>query len=188
MHYFREELTGCASWEQVFQCMDAWAPLIRHIFMRENLPFTAMAHMTEGTNVVFRVGDYVAKVFAPPASGFDTGVDYDAEVFGLRLAQSHGICAPKCIATGRVCDKYDFDYIIMDYVPGQDLHFAHAQLTEQEKFNIGQQLRAFSDKLNRPCEEFRPIHARRNWSRARQFTMCPPSFQAERAAYLATHQ
>jgi aminoglycoside phosphotransferase (APT) family kinase protein len=128
------------------------------------------------------------------------------ELFGLKLANARGVPAPKLIADGVVEDKYDFRYMIMDYIHGKMLGEVEDSLSYEDKLYIGKQIRNITDKLNAPCENFTPSQFSpkgENGSASRRYLPVtidvkqyaiqsdvwdkegfPPSFQKERLAYL----
>ncbi|MCL2372363.1 MAG: aminoglycoside phosphotransferase family protein [Defluviitaleaceae bacterium] len=186
MQLFNETITNWDDWGRTFQSIPAFAPLVEHIFRAEGLPFCQIENMTPGTNAVFKVGAYVVKIFAPPGLGQDFGVDVNVEIFGMKLAEAQGVPAPRLLSDGLVQDKYPFRYMVMDYMPGRLFDDIEGELTYEQKFTIGQKMRAITDKLNVKCEEFTSLdvleHAINNedW-REEGF---PESLLAERLAYL----
>jgi hypothetical protein len=92
---FRKEINDWPSWATVFQSIDEFRPLIRAIFEREMLEgVDRVSELTPGTNAVFRVGEYVIKIFAPEESGVNSDADYEAELQSMRRAQQQGIRTP----------------------------------------------------------------------------------------------
>lgn len=75
MDIFTAGIDGWSSWGKIFQSIEAFEPLVKYIFNRHNLTFTEIEHCTPGTNAVFKVGNYVVKIFAPKESGMDTDSD-----------------------------------------------------------------------------------------------------------------
>jgi len=188
MHHFTETIDGWVAWERVYQSIPAWEPLIRHIFEKENLPFTWVEYLNPGSNAVFKIGAYVAKIYAPPESGMDSYGDYQTEIFAVRRAKALGVCAPECVAAGRVCEKYNFDYMIMRFIEGVEFDAAAKNYTAQEKYAVGRQLRDISNKLNTACEDFNGIDAIHDPSRATRFECFLESFKAERLAWLSSYE
>ena len=187
MHLFTEEINNWDDWGDVFQSIPAFMPLIERIFEKEKIPLTKIENLNPGSNAVFKVGDYVVKIFAPQGMGEDYGTNVDVELFGMKWANAHGVPAPKLIADGAISDKYLFRYMIMEYVNGKMLGEIGDNLSYDDKVNVGKQMRSITNKLNRPCENFTPIDvmqyamANNGWNKEG----FPASFQAERLAYLA---
>lgn len=119
-YLFRKEINDWPSWATVFQSIDDFLPLIRAIFEREMLEgVNWVSLLTPGTNAVFRVGEYVIKIFAPRESGVNTDADYEMELQSIRRAHQQGIRTPRIIAASRLQDKYLFSYMVMDFIDGQ---------------------------------------------------------------------
>ena len=185
MNYlFSRDIHDWPSWGKVFQSIEAFAPLIRHIFQKENLPCEKIENCTPGTNAVFKVGNYIVKIFAPAESGMDTDSDYNTERFGLERANKLGISAPKLFASGDVPDKYLFRYMIMAHIDGVSFGKMEKSLTYDEKLVIGQKLRAITDKMNTPCERFNQVDVRKRSIRNGRWMDFPVRFNRERVAYL----
>lgn len=209
-NFFTEEINNWDEWGKVFQSIPAFTPLIEYIFQREDLPMGEITHLTPGTNVVFRVGqcntsarrifsltdcsrqtrhelDYVIKIFAPQGLGDGYGTDIDVELFGMRLANAQGVPSPRLFAHGEVQDKYNFKYMIMEYIRGINFNAAEAGWSDADKFIIGQNVRKITDRLNIPCENFLAIdvleHAKSTKSDWEEEGF-PPSFMEEWQAYL----
>ena len=187
MNLFTTQINNMDDWEKAFQSIPAFAPLVEHIFQRENLPMATIEQMKPGTNAVFKVGDYVIKIFIPPGLNEDGfGTDVNVEIFGMRWANAQGVPSPKLIAEGVVADKYCFHYIVMEYIHGVSLDDIEDNLRYEDKVLIGQNIRKITDKLNRQCGNFTPIDAIQyaislnNWAEEG----FPASLLEERLAYL----
>ena len=190
MNLFTKEINNLDDWGDVFQSIPAFSPLIEHIFQKERLPLTKIENLTPGTNAVFRVGAYVIKIFAPVEEDGhkgDYGTNVDVELFGLRLANKHGVPAPRLIAEGIVNDKYPFRYMIMEYINGKLLEKIVNNLSYEDKVIIGQNVRKITDKLNIPCENFTRIDVLEYAKSSKDWLYegFPESLEAERQAYLA---
>jgi len=186
MMLFTEQIKHWGDWEKIFQSIPAFTPLIEHILQKENLPLVTIENVTPGTNAVFRVGEYVVKVFMPLNSGKDYGTDVNVELFGMKWANAHGVPSPKLIADGMVEDKYSFRYMIMESVRGVVLDEIENGLSYDDKVKFGRDMREATDRLNLPCENFTPIDVldyaitHDEWKNE-EF---PESFRAELSAYL----
>ena len=86
MSLFTEEINNWQAWEDVFQSIPAFSPLVEHILKRERLPIAKIENLTPGTNAVFKAGEYVVKIFAPADSGIDQTLDLQTELFATRRA------------------------------------------------------------------------------------------------------
>ena len=68
-YLFNADIHDWPSWSKVFQSIEAFEPLIKYIFSKHKLLFSAIEKLKPGTNGVFKVGAYVVKIFAPKESG-----------------------------------------------------------------------------------------------------------------------
>jgi len=187
MNLFAASITNGSDWGKVYQSIPAFAPLAEHILRKEGLPAVPITNLSPGTNAVFRAGDFVLKIFAPPESGFNGPDELQTEIFALRRAKQLDIHAPRLIAEDRVRDKYAFDYMVMEFIPGIEFQEAVKTMTDEEKIAFGQKLRAVTDKMNTPCATFNGIdviHDKSRWERWDKFSR---RFRAERAAWIETH-
>ena len=190
MSLFTETINNWGDWGGIYQSIPAFAPLVEHIFQKEKLPLAKIENLQPGSNAVFKVGEYVIKIFAPPTpddpeGGYGTNVD--VELFGIKWANARGVPASKLVADGAVEDKYLFRYMIMEYINGKLLGEIEGSLSFEDKLSIGKQMRSITDKLNAPCGNFTPVDVmeyaadNKGWSKEG----FPASFQSERLAYLA---
>lgn len=155
-YLFRREINNWHSWGAVYQSIEDFRLLIEEIFAREQLTGAEhISHLKPGTNVVFKTGEYVIKIFAPSESGLDTDSDYRAEQTAMQRAIQQGIHTPSIVAAGTLKDKYAFKYLIMDYIEGESAGDVFTQLTLEKKKQFIKELQHNLSKLNiRPDEEF----------------------------------
>jgi aminoglycoside phosphotransferase (APT) family kinase protein len=181
---FHSDIHDWPSWGKVFQSIEAFEPLIKHIFRLHNLPFSTISKLKAGTNAVFKVGAYVIKIFAPKESGMDTDYDYKTEQFGMERAMRLNISIPKVLASGQINDKYVFKYYIMEYIDGSPFDELEKSFTDKEKYEFAGQLRVITDKLNTPCESFNNINVFEQARASKYWVAMPESFQKQRLEYL----
>jgi len=188
---FRSQIDNWDDWGEVFQSISAFKPLVEEILKRENLPLATIENLTPGTNAVFKVGDYVVKIFAPAESGMDQTIDLQTELFAIRQAEIIGISTPKMVAHGFVEDKYRFAYIITEYVDGtlfEEVSLDGVEgMSVPEKIAFGHKLREITDKMNIPCEPFNGIDVIKDESRYARWNKYPERFKAERLSYIYSH-
>ena len=187
MSLFTEQINNWKDWRKVLPAITTFAPLIEHIFQKENLPATKIETVKSGMmSAVFKVGDCVVKIFAPSELDEDFVTHSDVELFGMKLANSRGVPAPKLIAYDAVEDKYHFRYMIMEYVNGKRLFDIEEDLSYEDKVIIGQNMRKITDKLNVPCEKFTPVDIIQCAMDSGEWGQegFPESFQAERLEYI----
>lgn len=145
---FLEEIKDWDTWGKVFQSIPAFEKLIMKIFEKEGLKYKKISHLTAGSNAVFKVDNYVVKIFAPVESGFDTEIDYNCEILGMKRAMTLGINIPNVAATSFIEDKYLFRYIIMDYIEGKDAKDILMNYSANEKIAFVRQLKENINKMN----------------------------------------
>jgi len=187
MNLFTAQISNWDDWENVYQSISAFAPLVEHILRKEQLPTIEIEHLTPGTNAVFKVGDYVIKIFAPAESGIDQTLDRQTELFATRYAYLLGVRVPTVIADGFVHDKYNFAYMITEFVHGVELAQAVKTMTADEKIKIGRALRRVTDNMNIPCACFNGIDVIHDRSRHWRWDDFPTQFKTERLAYITSH-
>lgn len=85
-----------------------------YIFNSHSLKFEEIEHCTPGTNAVFKIGWFIAKIFAPIESGMNTNSDYRTELFGIERANKLEISAPQLVASGIVEELFSFEKPYMD--------------------------------------------------------------------------
>jgi serine/threonine protein kinase len=145
---FFEEIKDWDTWAKVFQDIPAFEKFINKIFEKEGLAYKEISHLTAGTNAVFKVDNFVVEIFAPVESGFNTEVDYNYEILGMKRAISLGINIPNVIAASYIEDKYLFRYIIMDYIDGKDAKDILKNYSANEKIAFVRQLKENIIKMN----------------------------------------
>ncbi|QVK18501.1 aminoglycoside phosphotransferase family protein [Mycoplasmatota bacterium] len=133
----------------LFQSIEAFKDLINTIFKNEHLstPKT-ITNLTPGTNAVFRVDDYVIKLFAPKESGFITERDYKVELESLIWAKKCGVNCPTIVTTNVISDKYIFRYIIMEYIDGYEIGNKLKDYSEEKQILLAKEIRSITKKLN----------------------------------------
>lgn len=187
MNQFTAVINGWESWGRLFQSIPSFEPLIQSIFAKEKLVFSKIEHCTPGTNAVFKVGDYVIKIFAPVESGIDSTTDFTTESFAMHRAARLGVSVPKLVASGAVEDKYHFSYLIMEYIHGTELNKLHHSLTVADKLAIGQHLRNITDAMNTPCVPFNEVDVIHDRDRQKRWEKYPENFKKERLDYIEFH-
>lgn len=184
MPYFTHTIYDWTSWGAVFQSMEAFTPLIQAIYAKEGLPFVPLQRLTPGTNAVFAVGDTIAKVYAPRASGQDMTADYHAERFGLKRAGELGLPAPRLLAAGHFQDAYDFYYLVLSRESGQAWGDVRDGWGPAERTRWARQVRAVTDRLDAPTPPFRDSDALMRALACPRWAPYTATFQEERQTYL----
>lgn len=146
---FTNEIHDWNSWGAVYQSIEAFKPLIHEIFAREQLKGSEqISHLKPGTNAVFKAGTYVIKIFAPTSSGLNTDQDYKAERLAMQRAIDQSVRTPNIVAASKIVDKYEFKYIIMDFIEGQSTGDAIQGFTLEQKRQFVGKLHEDMVKLN----------------------------------------
>lgn len=150
MYLFNEDIGSWDDWGRVFQSIAVFEPLVGAIMKEEKLAFDRIYNLTPGTNAVFRVGEYVLKIFAPEECGRGQNRDFETEVFALKFAVEHGVTAPRLVGSGAYKDKYVFHYIVLDYVEGREFNDEVKSMSDGQKVEAGRELRRLADGMNVP--------------------------------------
>lgn len=141
VHLFRKEIKDWTSWAAVFQSIEDFRPLISAIFEREMLGGAdRITQLTPGTNAMFKVGDYVIKIFAPRESGVNNDADYEVELQSVRRAHELGIHTPRIVAASSLQDKYLFSYMVMEFIDGEPAGQVFAKLDHAMRMQFIQEL------------------------------------------------
>lgn len=145
---FNSLVNGWQSWGKVFQNISAFSGLIEHIFARHQLSVKKIDPLTPGTHGVFLVNEkYVIKLFAPKESGLDPWVDFEKELLGMAWAEKCRVAASRVLFKGLVDDRYQFYYLVMDYIEGRDAGQVLFTLNTEQKTAFGKKLRQTTDSL-----------------------------------------
>jgi predicted Ser/Thr protein kinase len=145
-HFFNYEIVDWESWSRVFRSTKQFYYLVKEIFRIERLAFDEIENCKPGTNGVFKVGNFIVKIFVPKESGYNSAPDYTSELYALKMANQLGVSIPNLLAYGEIRDKYLFRYLIMDYIEGKTLGDIRECLTKKQKQLIGAKLRKIVDK------------------------------------------
>jgi serine/threonine protein kinase len=174
---FKDEISGWASWGRVFQSAAAFKPLIRRIYERHGLPLAEVERLTPGTNAVFKLGETVIKIYAPKESGNPQDM---RELLAMSRAEKAGVGVPGVLASGTVHDKYDFDYLVMEFARGREAGEILPNMGREERAGFCKELRKKLRALNvqtevgnNPDELIRTIEENRRWDGF------PPSLRRE---------
>lgn len=183
---FNQNIHNLEDWGRIFQNKAVFEPLVKDIFQKNGMEFSGIDNCTPGSNAVFRAGKYIVKIFAPEESEIGGESDYITEKFGIARANQLHIAAPMLFASGVIEDKYTFRYLILEYIEGESLADISKELSEAERFRVGQALRDIVTRMDTGCEAFNS-HALFGKAAEERWKAFPTAFQRERKAYLQTH-
>ncbi len=186
MELLQHSIQNLEDWSRLFQNAEVFAPLIRHILNLHGLPQEKIVNTTPGSNAVFRVGKYIVKIFAPDDIGWDCAEDFATEIFTMERANGLGISVPQLIAHGVIEDRYLIRYLVMEFVHG--VEFGKIRLTDEQKYDVGVQVREICAKMNTPCERFNSYDFIADSLENDEWDSFPESFRRERAAYIQNHR
>jgi serine/threonine protein kinase len=183
-YIFNAVISGFSSWGKIYQSVEAWKSLVNFILEKEKLPVSKIENLKPGTNAVFKAGKYVVKIFAPKESGFDGSRDYETEKYAMSFACSLGVSVSKLISSGKIDDKYNFLYMIMEYIDGEDFNEYTKDFSDKEKIIIAKRLREITDSFNKECELFNGIDVIHDKNRHKRWDNYSDKFRQERLEYL----
>lgn len=183
-YLFDFEIKDWETWGKVYCAKEEFTPLIKRIFENEGLDFGPLENCKPGTNGVFKVGQYIAKVFVPLESGYDSMPDYTAELFAMERANIIGVSVPRLVAKGQIQDKYLFRYLIMDFVEGETLGDIKGTLSRKQKRDIGKELRNIVQGWATTCDNFNGIDAIGRTLNSKRWQDAPTEIREEQKKYL----
>lgn len=183
-HLFNFEIKDWETWGKVYCSKEEFTPLIKKIFHNEGLNFKPLENCKPGANGVFRVGKYIAKVFVPLESSYNSLPDYKAEVFALERANAIGVSVPKLVAKGQIQDKYLFRYLIMDFVEGETLGDIKSTLSRSEKIHIAKNLRSIVQRWATMCDNFNGINVMERTMNSKWWQDAPEEIKEKQKKYL----
>ena len=174
-------LNTVESWGKIFQDIDVFRSIIEKIFSRENIMMGEIGNLTPGSNAVFKVGDYVVKIYAPKEVEALYG-DYDIELSAMKIANRNNVRTPQVIAHGIYEDVYMIPYIIMGYARGVEASEVLTSFDDIEKKQFVEQLNDLLFKLNTEIEDT-SIRNIENGPCNDRWKMFPPHIQEQVTQY-----
>lgn len=147
MYLFKKDITSWEKWGKAFQNIDAFSLLIEHIFKKEGLPLYKISNTTPGINAVFECESFIIKIYAPEETGIQQN-EYRAELDALRRAATQQVPVPKIFGCGLVEDKYNFNYLIIGKISGQEARFVLPNYSYEKKYRFVQKLNNILIKMN----------------------------------------
>jgi Ser/Thr protein kinase RdoA (MazF antagonist) len=173
-------------WVQHCQSPAVFSRLIEFIFHKHGLEFGEITLLQRSWHAVFRVGSSVIKIYTPLE---DTGEieDFPTELYCFEHANSLQLTLPKLLASGTISDRYTFNYVVMAFIDGKTFSLAEP-LAPDQKVALGRQLRALTDKFNRPCARFNSVNVVETALVNPTWSCFDDNFRAELRTFLQTVQ
>ena len=147
MNQFRKVIRNWEDWEATAGEISAFSGVVEKIFHNEGLPAADIRKLPPSTNAVFRVGDYVIKIYAPRQAQMEPEEEQRIERFAMWRAGEAGVPVPEIAAWGCLKDQYDFYYLISRYMVGQPFGEVVRRMETTEKRRIGARLRDLTDRM-----------------------------------------
>jgi len=143
-------------WGHIFQDIDYFRPLIEEIFKNEDLgDIEKISNVTPGTNAVFKVNNYVVKIFVPNEVKPWKEDDFKNEKENIKRAIERGINTPKLIGEGFIENKYIWNYLIFEYIDAKEVKDKIIHFTINDKVLFAKELRKIVDTFNvEPKKEY----------------------------------
>lgn len=172
------------TWKHVSGKTDAFQDMVEDIFRMQSLPLARMEKMPPSTNAVFRVGNYVIKIYAPREAQMDPEEELRIERFAMQRARKAGVPVPGISAWGCYHDRYDFFYLISRYIKGESFSEAAARMNAMEKLKTGAHLRKLISRMHISCTPFRQIDLVTDPERQVRWQSYTDAFRKDRREYL----
>lgn len=134
-------------WCRFFQDIDSFKPLIKMIFENHNLQLTEIKNTYPGTNAVFKVDNYITKIFVPEDI-MNWQNEYHIEMKLNNLLNDVDIKKPKVLYSGLVSLDYDWYYIIYQHIDGVHIKDVLHGLSSKQKIRIAQDIKHFTKQLS----------------------------------------
>lgn len=183
-YLFNFEIKDWETWGKVYCLKEEFTPLIKQIFDIEGLDFKSIENCKPGTNGVFRVGNYIVKIFVPLESGYDSLPDYKAELYAIERANTIGVSVPRLATIGKIQDRYLFRYLVMDFVEGETLGDIKDTLNRDQKIKIGKELRNIVQRWAITCENFNGIDVVERTLNSKRWKDAPAKIRGEQIRYI----
>ena len=145
-------------WEEVFNDFEFFESKISKIFEIHRLgEIEEYELLTPGTNAVFRVNEYVVKIFVPLETRNWDDNDFEKELNIMKELEDSLINTVRLIAHGSLVETQQWDYIVMNYIDGIELGDVYFELSLEERDYVLSQLREFLKEYNIEAPLNRPV-------------------------------
>ena len=181
---FSQTIKDVESWVDVYQSTEAFGPLVKEIFSKHGLICTGIKNLMPGSNAVFLADEFIIKIFAPIEAGFSTGKGFFIEKAALKHANGT-IPSPKLLYSGTIDDKYSFQYIIMDFIGGQEFIEKRKGYTNDEKRSFASIIKVMTNAINVPVTDIDiPAVTRNDCIENQRWSHFPKSFCEDRISII----
>ena len=150
-YLFTQEIHNWKEWTLVYKSIRAFYQIIISLFQKEHLPLSRIENVDRSTNAVFKIGNYILKIYAIKESEKET-VDRETEFYVTNFVESLGIKTASMIVSGIIKDKYTFEYIIFKYIDGIEIKYVLRDTDELKQYIFGKKIRYIADKINIPIK------------------------------------
>lgn len=187
MGEFQNIIRDWETWNHVSGKISVFQDIVQEIFQKQGLPLEKIKKMPPSTHAVFRVGNYVIKIYAPREAQMEPEEELRIERFAMQRARQTGVPVPEIVSYGCHHDRYDFFYLISCYIEGKPFPEAAAGMNKLEKIKTADRLRKMLSEMNTPCEPFRQINILTDPDRQVRWQSFEAVFQNDRKKFLEHH-
>lgn len=182
--HFSHTINGVKSWVDIYQSIEAFEPLIKVIFTHHGLRYSKIENLTPGSNAVFRVDDFVIKIFSPIEAGLNTDKVFHIEKAALEHVNNL-ILSPNLLYSGSIDDKYTFQYIIMNHINAQSFIEKKKRYITIDKRCFATSIKEITNRINVPIENtIIPTITKKDCFENSRWNNFPKSFCEERVAII----
>ena len=136
-------------WAKTFQDIETFRNLIEEIFHHHNLKLSDIEQTYPATNAVFKVGEYIVKIFVPDVIKPWDADDFEIEYRNAMSNKSINNYKPLLHASGAIQKDMCWKYLVFEFVDGTLFYQAIRNLTYENKNLIVKQLKQFLKEFNK---------------------------------------
>jgi hygromycin-B 7''-O-kinase len=132
-------------WSAKRDRIEQWRPLVERICAEEGLPVDERMEMVNASNVAFRVGDVVIKIFARRSP-----IWFPREVEALQALEDRpGAKSPRLVAHGQIAYGAEIhSYLVMERLPGESFRRMRESIEEEEQAAVMVELAAIARAIH----------------------------------------
>ncbi|ERJ12180.1 phosphotransferase [Haloplasma contractile] len=137
-------------WCEVFQDIDYFKPLINRIFIQEQLgDVRQIENVTKGTNAVFKVNDFIVKIFVPDEVKLWKEDDFNTEQSSITRAMNLGVRTPRLVTAGSITDNYVWKYMVLEFIDANEVGKIRIKLNQEQKIKFANDFSNIVNRLNK---------------------------------------